>query len=340
MTDSEKETRVLVAANFSEETLDKFRAVSPNLSIHQQARDIPDDILADIEVLYSANSYYPPPEKVPKLRWLQLNSAGAENALRQPIGQQKDIEITSASGIHATQMAEYSMMMMLAFSQNLLRMLEYQSKSLWIQESWRHFVPWPLRDHTLGIVGYGSIGREIARLAASFGMKILACKRDVMNPALSGRFGEEGLGDPEGVIPERIYPAGAVADMVVHCDYVIAAMPLSGHNQAFIDTAVFSAMKPEAYFINVGRGGVVDEAALLHALQSKQIAGAALDVFAHEPLPKESPFWQLDNVIISPHVSGNSQLYRDKAALIFEENLRRYVNKLPLLNRVSKTQGY
>ncbi len=340
MTETEKEIRVLIAANFDEETLEKFRAVSPLLSIHQQSRDIPDGILAEIEILYSANGYYPPPEKVPNLRWLQLNSAGAENVLRQPVGQQDHVEVTSASGIHATQMAEYSMMMMLAFSQNLLRMLEHQSQSLWVHESWRHYVPWPLRDRTLGIVGYGSIGREIARLAAAFGMKVLACKRDVMKPVLSGRFGEEGLGDPEGVIPERIYPAEAIADMVVDCDYVVAAMPLSEHNQAFIGETVFSAMKPDAHFINVGRGAVVDEAALFHALQAKQIAGAALDVFAQEPLPKDSPFWQLDNVIITPHVSGNSQLYQEKAALIFEENLRRYVNKLPLLNRVSKTQGY
>ena len=340
MSEGEKKIQVLIAANFPEETLEKFQAVSPRLSIIQMATDVPDDILEGIEVLYSANSFYPAPEKVPNLRWLQLNSAGAERALRQPIGQHEDVELTSASGIHATQMAEYSMMMMLAFSQKLLLILEHQSKSYWTKEAWLHFVPWPLRDSTLGIIGYGNVGREIARLASSFGMKILACKRDVMHPALTGRFVEVGLGDPEGVIPERIYPAEAVADMVTHCDYVIASMPMSSHNQAIIRSEVFEAMKSEAYFINVGRGGVVDEDALLHSLQTKQIAGAALDVFSQEPLPEDSPFWKLDNVIISPHISGNSKYYSDKAAIIFEENLRRYVNKLPLLNRVSRKQGY
>lgn len=340
MSESEKEIRVLVAADFTEEALEQFRAVSPRLSIDQQTRDIPVSVWEQVEVLYSANSIFPQPEDVPNLRWIQLNSAGAENALRHPIAKREDIEITSVSGIHATQMAEYCMMMMLTFAQKLRLMLEYQAKSHWLTEAWNHFDPWPLRESTLGIVGYGNVGREIARLAHSFGMKILACKRDAMHSEMTGKYIEQGLGDPEGLLPDRIYPAEAVAEMAIHCDYIVASIPMSAKNKAFIDAAVFAAMKPTAVFVNVGRGRVVDETALLMALQDGQIAGAALDVFSQEPLPADSPFWQLENVVITPHVSGNSKNYSEKAARVFEENLRRYVNKLPLLNRISREQEY
>ncbi len=340
MTDNEHKIHVLVTADFSEELMKLLRAVSPRLSIHQQYRDLPDSIWERVEVLYSANSIYPAPEIAPNLRWIQLNSAGADRAMRQPISQRDDVEITTVSGIHATQMAEYCLMMMLAFAYNLPMMLEHQARAHWTKESWRDFMPLPLRGRTLSIVGYGSVGRELARLATSFGMNILASKRNVMRPAIRGKYNEEGIGDPEGDLPERFYPAEAVAEMAGLCDYLVVTIPMSEANAAIIDASVFAAMKPSAVFINVARGGVVEEMALLAALQGGEIAGAALDVFTLEPLPADSPFWQLKNVFISPHVSGNSPLYSEKAAAIFAENLQRYISKLPLLNRISRERGY
>ena len=340
MTDSEHKIQVLVAADFSEELMEQLHAVSPRLSIHQQYRDIPDSTWEQVEVLYSANSVYPDPEIVPNLRWIQLNSAGAERALRHPIGQRHDVEITTVSGIHATQMAEYCLLMMLAFAYNLPTIQEFQARAHWNKESWRGFVPQPLRGRTLGIVGYGSVGRELARLATTFGMRILASKRDAMRPAIRGKYNEAGLGDPEGELPERIYPAEAIVDMASECDFLVITIPMSEKNRAIVDAAVFETMKPTAMFINVGRGGVVDEADLLAALQGGQIAGAALDVFTQEPLPADSPFWQLDNLLVSPHISGNSVHYSEKAVELFAENLQRYVNKLPLLNRIARERGY
>src|SRR5690606_16433834 len=140
------------------------------------------------------------------------------------------------------------------------------------------FNPTPLRGQTLGIVGYGSIGRELARIADSMGINVLAVKNDVMRPTLDDAYQEEGTGDPEGESPLRLYPPQAVGSMLKECDYVVLTIPLTDATRHMIDAAVLKQMKKTAVLINVARGAVVDEAALLDALRSGRIAGAALDV--------------------------------------------------------------
>ena len=334
------EIQVLLTEDFSDELLARLRAVSPQLAFHYQRKNLTEEIWQDVEVLYSSTSIFPDPGMAPKLRWVQLNQAGANKALAHSFSKRPEVMITTASGVHVTQMSEYCLMMMLAFSQNLLKMFRQQQRAEWGQQSWGQFVARPLRGTTLGIVGYGSIGRELARQATSVGMRVLASKRNPMQPAMRGKFSQAGLGDPEGELPERLYPPAAIADMAAECDYLVVALPLSAHTKSTIGKTFFSAMKQEAIFINIGRGGVVDEEALLDALQNGQIAGAALDVFTQEPLPSDSPFWQLENVIISPHTSGNSVFYSDFCVELFAENLRRYLDKLPLLNRISREKGY
>jgi phosphoglycerate dehydrogenase-like enzyme len=332
--------RVTVAMNFSDEILHSLQEISPRLHIERHHPNVPDAVWQDTEILYTLNKF-PDPAQAPQLRWIQMHLAGMDAILEQPIMQIDEIAVTSASGVHAVQMAEYCLGMMLAFEYKIPKMLRYQDEAHWPENRHQLFAPQTLRGKTLGIVGYGSIGRELARIAQAFGMQILASKRDAKNPADDGAsYTPDGLGDPSGDIPERIYPTEATASMVSLCDYVVLITPLTQHTKHLIDEKVLKAMKKTAVLINVARGQVVDELALIHALTSGTIGGAALDVFNEEPLPRTSPLWGLDNVIISPHISGNTSQYHEKAAAVFAENLRRYLDQRPLLNRLQRERGY
>jgi phosphoglycerate dehydrogenase-like enzyme len=147
-------------------------------------------------------------------------------------------------------------------------------------------------------------------------------------------------GDPDGEIPERFYPAGTLHDMLAECDYVVVALPLTQATVHYIGEAELMAMKPNAYMVNIARGAVVDEAALIRALREGWIAGAGLDVFEQEPLPAESPLWDMDNVLLSPHVAGFTPRYDERAVSLFVENLDRYLTEQPLLNQVDISRGY
>ena len=191
----------------------------------------------------------------------------------------------------------------------------------------------------MGLVGYGSIGREIARLLQPFGTTILAAKRDVRHPQDAG-YTEEGLGDPEGNYFTRLYPIQALKSMLKLCDFVVVCVPLTPDTRNLISEAELTVLKPTAQLINIGRGGVVDQAALFTALQERHLAGAALDVFAEEPLPSSSPFWRMPTVIVTPHIGGMSAAYQYRAIKLFTENLKRYLEGITLLNRFDVMKGY
>jgi phosphoglycerate dehydrogenase-like enzyme len=344
MPDSSDSIPVLVTVQMEDEILDSFRDVSDRIEIlyHpvRQARDVPDDIWARTNVLYTLD-VVPEPAQAPKLRWIHTHSAGIERLLDQSIFQTEGVLLTTSSGIHAATMAEYVFMMMLAFGHRLLTMIEYKANASWPTEhKFSIFMPQQLRGSTVGIVGYGSIGREIARLAHAFGMEVLAVKRDVRHPDDPDGYNLPGAGDPEGIYFHRLYPPEALISMARVSDFVVLTVPLTESTRLMVGADVFEAMKSTAYLINVGRGGVVDEAALLHALQTGQIAGAATDVFEAEPLPADSPLWKLPNLIISPHIAGNTADYNEKAAALFIENLQRYLARKDLLNLVDRTRGY
>lgn len=339
MASSENAIQVLVAADFSQEQLDRIRAVSPRLNVLHYFPDVPDDVWATVEVLYTVRSF-PAPEQAPMLRWIQLNSAGMERALRHPIMQSEDVIVTSTSGIHATQMANFAMMMLLAFHYQLPQMIDFQRAGRWDKKAHEIFKPTILAEQTVGIVGYGSIGREIARLAHAFGLTVLASKRDAKRAAEKATDYSTGTGDPEGSIPERIYPGEALRSMAADCDYLIVTLPATPQTQHIINEELLKVMKDTAVLINVGRGAVVDEEALVKALKKKQIRGAALDVFEEEPLPFDSPLWRMNNVIISPHVSGNLSAYAERAVDLFIANLERYLERKPLYNALDREAGY
>jgi phosphoglycerate dehydrogenase-like enzyme len=190
----------------------------------------------------------------------------------------------------------------------------------------------------LGILGYGSIGREVGRLGRAFKMRVLALSRS--GRRAEGGYSVEKTGDPVGDIPEQFYQPEDLHAMLAECDYVVIALPLTPATHHLIGKAELQAMKPTAYLVNIARGPIADEAALVHALREGWIAGAGLDVFEEEPLPPESPLWYLENALISPHVAGFTPRYDERAADLFAENLTRLVNGDPLLNQVDKERGY
>lgn len=338
MSDKEK-INVVVAMDFSDEILAELREVSPRLNIERHFPDVKDEVLATTEILYTGR-FFPDPEQVPLLRWIQLHSAGMDGAIKNRVIQAEDIVVTSTSGIHATQMANYCLMMILAFNYRLKQMLDHQAKAEWHPRSADMFKPRDLSAQTVGIVGYGSIGRELARLCSELGMTVLASKRNVMKTAETDEYSEEGTGDPQGEIPDRIYPAEAIQSLAKDCDYLVVTVPMTPSTSKMINKEVFDAMKETGILINVARGGVVDEKDLITAVSAGNMGGAALDVFEEEPLPSTSPLWNQDNVILTPHISGNSLNYHHKAANLFKENLKRYLENRPLLNQLNRKAGY
>jgi phosphoglycerate dehydrogenase-like enzyme len=273
----------------------------------------------------------------PGLKWIQLLSAGADHALPPLKG--TAFAVTTASGIHATPIAEYTLGSMLAYAHRIHLAIRAQTRREWIRSGTFMGVVDDIRGQTLGIIGYGSIGRETARLAAAFGMKVLALKRNPSDRADSG-WCPAGLGDPEGKIPARIFGPDDREAILRESDFVSVTLPLTGHTRKFIGEREFNAMKPNAYLVNIGRGEVIDERAMTAALSAKKIAGAGLDVFEHEPLESTSPLWDLENVILTPHMSGANRSYMERACELFADNLQRFATGRPLLNVVDPNLGY
>ena len=339
----EEPLNVLILVDFSDVIMEQLKTISPRLKFTRKAAksasDVPDELWATVDILYTAG-VLPDPDTAPRLRWIQSHSAGVDNILGQPLLADKEIIVTTTSGIHAVTMAEYTFAMMLALARKIPAMLRYQQKGEWPSERFNLFMPRELRGATVGILGYGSIGREVARLAEAFGMEVLATKRNAMNPAAVNEYTQPGIGDPDGTIVSRLYPPEATKSMVSLCDFVVVTIPASPSTKGVFDAEVMAAMKKSAYLINVGRGSVIDEEALIKALQTGQIAGAGLDVFVQEPLPPSSPLWKMENVIISPHLAGNHPSYHEASADVFAQNLERYLNKRDMLNLVDRKMGY
>ena len=334
--------RVLSTMAFPESWLDEVRAVSPRLVVAQHTAssvaEVPDDVWAGTDVLYTGSTF-PDAALAPRLRWVQLDTSGVDHVRTTPLWQ-TDVAITTLNGVAPSNMAEFALMMMLAFGHRLRLMVDLQRGHSWptYQERWDWFMPSELRGATVGIVGYGSIGRQIGRLAHAFGMRVLAVRRSGASerqtyriPALAGTV------EPE---PDRVYLPNELTEMLPECDYVVLIVPYTPDSHHMIDERALRAMKPSAVLVNIARGGVVEESALIRALQEGWIAGAALDVFDEEPLPPDSPLWAMKNVIISPHVAGFTPHYHERVMGIFAENLRRFLADEPLLNRCDRASGY
>jgi phosphoglycerate dehydrogenase-like enzyme len=333
---------VLITLPFPEELIAGIQAVSERLRIRlvkaSKADEISPDVWANTEVLYTAR-VLPTPELVPNLRWIQFHFAGIDHAREAPVLRKPEVIATTMSGASASQVSEYILMMMLALGHRLPDLMDHQRRGVWPKDRWERFSPLELRTATVGIVGYGSIGRQAARLLYSYGATILANKYDARHPEDPGYI-MEGLGDAAGDYVHRLYPAEALRSMAWECDFLLISVPLTSRTHDLIDAEVFDAMKPSAYLIDISRGGVVNHSDLVAALKERRIAGAALDVYPEEPLPADSPLWKLPNVILTPHISGNTPYYDERAISMFIENLRRYLAGEDLLNRFDIELGY
>jgi phosphoglycerate dehydrogenase-like enzyme len=251
------------------------------------------------------------------LRWVQATSAGAGEQVGAAGLSREDLErvtVTSAAGVHAGPLAEWVLLGLLAFTKEVPRLLADQRA-----HRWGHYPVGELSGRTVLIVGLGQIGEEVARLAAAFGMRVIGVNR-------SGR-----TDSPD--VPE-IRRTAELSLCLPDADAIVITAPLTAETRGLIDAAAIERMKPGTILVNVGRGGVVDEPAMIEALRSGRLAGAALEVFAHEPLPADSPLWDLPNVLVSPHTAGLSIREDERIVSLFVENIGRYLRGEPLRNRV------
>lgn len=332
----------LVTVPFDEALITKLRSISPRLKIEhlpvKSAEEIPLEAWNRAEILYTAR-LLPDPAWVPNLRWVQCHFAGIDHLMNSELIRKENIVFTTMSGAASSQTAEYALTMMLALGRNMPELFRLQVKSEWASERWEKWNPVELRGSTVGLVGYGSINRQVARLLQPFGATVLAAKANVRKPEDEG-YTPEGQGDPAGDFFTRLYPIQALQSMLKLCDLVVVAVPETTKTIRLIGSAEIQAMKPSAFLINLGRGNAIDLPALTDALENHRIAGAALDVFQTEPLPADDLLWKLPNVIITPHIAGLSRNYAERATELFKMNLLRYLNSEPLLNSFIANRGY
>jgi phosphoglycerate dehydrogenase-like enzyme len=343
-------TTVTIASYFEEEYVRRIREVDERLRVLYREDLVPpprwlgdhagpgkwertpDGEEAFLKMLGEAEVLYDFPrghvgdlvEVAPKLRWVQGSMAGAgEVAEKAGLGE-TDVVVTTASGIYSGALAEFALMSMLQHAKNLDRLRRDKSEKVW-----RQGATGTLERKTLCVVGMGSIGRAIASRARPFGMRVVGVKRTL-------RDDDEAWG-----YADELYPTAELRNALGEADYVAVTLPGTPQTRRLIDAEAIAAMRPDAYFVNVGRGAVVDEAALVEALEGGHLSGAALDVFEVEPLPEESPLWGLENVIVSAHTTDVvPDLINGAQTDLFCENLRRYLAGEELLNVLDKRLLY
>lgn len=262
-----------------------------------------------------------------KLRWIH-SPAAAVHQLMFPELINSDVILTNAREVHGPVVAEHAIALIFALAKKIPEAVRLQEKHIWGQEAMWRGRPRPreIAGATLGLVGLGSIGREVAKRAAALGMDVIAVRE---NPAKEV---------PEGV--KQTYDSVHLQTLLERSDYVVLAVPLTPSTCQLMNAERLSQMKRDACLINVGRGPLIDETALAAALRNHQISGAALDVFEREPLPADSPLWDLENLLITPHTAGLTEKLWNRHYELFSENLRRYLAVRPLLAVVDKQNGY
>ncbi len=332
---------IFSSMRFTEAQWDRLRSVAPGVEIRQAPASDPAEVgpnVGDADIAIVDGNHNFDPVLAPNLRWVQLASAGVNLLLGKELWL-SDIPICNASGIQVRDMAEWAFGSILSLRHRLPYLRERQRRRVWLPgDSLGHSVG-DLRSATMGVVGYGSIGREIGRLAKAFGMRLVATMIGADRPADLG-YTLPGAGDPQGVLPDVLRDPDYLDTLLGESDVVVLSVPSTPATYHLINEARLRLMRPGALLINLSRGTAVDEKALALALRDGWIAGAALDVTEVEPLPGDSPLWDLDNLLITPHISWLSPGYYDRLMDLFAENVRRHLAGEPLVNVVSRELAF
>jgi phosphoglycerate dehydrogenase-like enzyme len=361
----------ILSGRYRARDLEQIRVAAPGARlVTLSVEGLADGPLDDVEVLLrgwlSADAFDRLLARTPRLVWVHSASAGVERVLTRA-GRERGLVITNARGVFSRPIAEYVMMMILAVSRRLPQLLELQH-----ERTWQPLEGAELRDVTVGIVGLGSIGRAVGALATAFGCRVIATRRRseagaapagppdgstgegqtaTAGPAdgshvvggsadggpIDGRPDEHPLG---GMMLDRVLGPDGLPDLLAESDFVVLAAPLTAETEGMINDETLALVKPGAWIINVARGRLIDERALTRALRDGRIGGAVLDTFAEEPLPPDSPFYDLPNVIVTPHTAWSTGRVLDRSVVLFCDNLTRFAAGEPLLNVVDPAVGY
>ncbi len=328
----------ILSARYRTRDLERIQAAAPGARIVTLSREgLTDEPVEDVEVLLrgwlSSDAFDRLLARAPRLSYVHSASAGVERALT-PAARDRGIVITNARGVFSRPIAEYVLMMILAVSRRLPGLLELQR-----ERTWQPLEGVELRDVTVGIIGLGSIGRAVGALATAFGCRVVAARRRPDGPASTSADDDETRSFGEAML-DRVGGPDSIPQLLSESDFVVLAAPLTPATADMIDEGALAMMKSSAWLINVARGRLIDERALLDALRSGRIGGAVLDTFREEPLPSTSPFYDLENVIVTPHTSWSSGRVLDRSVELFCDNLRRYAAGETLLNVVDPAAGY
>ena len=328
----------ILSARYRSRDLERIRAAAPGARIVTvSVEGLADGPLDDVEVMLRgwlrADAFDRLLVRAPRLTWVHSATSGVERALT-PVALERGLVVTNARGVFSRPIAEYVLMMILAVSRRLPQLLELQR-----ERTWQPLEGAELRDVTVGIVGLGSIGRAVGALATAFGCRVVAVRR--RGEAGSSSSGRDDEKEPFGeVVLDRVGGPEMLPELLAESDFIVLAAPLTSETEQMINAQTLAMVKPGAWLINVARGRLIDERALIRALREGELGGAVLDTFRDEPLPATSPFYDLPNVIVTPHTAWSSGRVLDRSVELFCENLRRFAKGDPLLNVVDPSAGY
>jgi phosphoglycerate dehydrogenase-like enzyme len=329
----------ILSARYRSRDLERIRAAAPGARIVMvSVEGLADGPLDDVEVMLrgwlSSDAFDRILARAPRLTWVHSATSGVERALT-PASRERGLVVTNARGVFSRPIAEYVLMMILAVSRRLPQLLELQR-----ERTWQPLEGAELRDVTIGIVGLGSIGRAVAALASSFGCRIVAIRRHSEREAAAPASPDEDVPALAQLRLDRVGGPATLPELLAESDFIVLAAPLTPETEDMINADTLAMVKPGAWLINVARGRLIDERALLRALSEGDLGGAVLDTFRDEPLSPTSSFYDLPNVIVTPHTAWSSGRVLDRSVELFCDNLRRFASGEALLNVVDPDAGY
>ncbi len=332
----EQPRKILIGKDLDQSYIDKILDKYPWVEVDTcTSEEEQERKLSDVDILFTR--VIPKTTlKAPKLRWVQFMWEGIDEITED--FRDSKIILTNAGGAHTIPIAEHTFTFILDHEKRSFLYHAYQKKREWL--GWKNQPKLgTLHGKTIGIIGYGRIGRAIAGIAKGFGMKVLAMKRTPADRSRSD-LKYATCCDKEGKIPSEIHGPEGLHHILSNSDHIVLSLPLTEDTNNFIGPEEFKSMKKGTFLVNIGRGALIDEKALMAALDGGSISGAGLDVFKEEPLPPENPLWAYENVMITPHSSVGGDPADDQVVDIFIENLQRYIDGIEMINVIDKKRGY